>query len=942
MRRLFLHALPLILAMQVPLMRGTLVLAGQDPPRVQAAEIKGYVYAENGFLQPLDASSPAFTSNFDAQGLGGFGWQFTNSTGRALNNLRFVVFLDADIDREANTFFNEHGSLGGLRLPAGAPVGAIAASSWEIDEPGFLFGDIAQHLLDGVLDNANSVPAGDVNDVSLALGFQGGTLLPGASVVFSFEISRADIGGLTQTDPDSNFTFYFNGYAKPLSAPPAIVTTPVTRQQGSPGTSSSLASVSDDLTPAGNLNVVATAVPQGISIVGLTNNNGTIGAIVAAACTARLGANAVGLQVTDGEGQTSTGELIVNVVANSPPSPGSYPALVRAPLGGDLSVAPIVQPSDNGTITSISAAAPGFAGSLNADTASGVIAIGQAGPLGTYAVTVRVTDNCGEFSETVFRVEVVKAADLAVAIGDTPDPVGVGENLTYEIEIANHGPSDATNVSLQNWLPEYVNLISATPATGSCAQSNRVVTCNIGNLAAGNSTRLTLIVKTLSAGSIVDTAAVMADEVDPWPANNTARQTTVVTACGLSLSAPALTRGFDRTGSLPDGDWFTLPERFRLSVVSQPFDTTTFAVDPAGFGDGFDSLRGLRLEGLRFARQNTTTRVVSCEERLNVLSIALAANGNTTDDTVRLFLQTPGGTVVQQLALFTLQAGGAVVTQLNPHLTLHLNNRLASGPGALTVGEFIPLNTPAGSAGARSGLLTLTFSNAAGSPLDNCYQLGIDVKRGAGTGTLSVVIAEAVTDRHERPGDRLNPGSGLIGGLGGGYPTGMPCDGACPTCSARECIANCFRSPQYYLFNLDRLVTGNDLGVQTVIVGGINNNRPMGVRVNLGVIKWALRDRPFGLTTPLSRLNQGYVAAQLSFKPAALGALFGRLSCYSRLAGFGPVRLSNGAVLTPDSLLTELFEQALSAIEENRYVDMDPLAGVFRLLNGTDPQGRCN
>ena len=44
-------------------------------------------------------------------------------------------------------------------------------------------------------------------------------------------------------------------------------------------------------------------------------------------------------------------------------------------------------------------------------------------------------------------------ADLAVTKSDSPDPVLVGQQLTYTVGIQNNGPSTATSVSLSDTLP---------------------------------------------------------------------------------------------------------------------------------------------------------------------------------------------------------------------------------------------------------------------------------------------------------------------------------------------------------------------------------------------------------------------------------------------------------------------------------------------------------
>lgn len=152
----------------------------------------------------------SFTSQLDADNLGSVRWSFSNDTGGVLSDAWFFVFLDAEFDQAINTFFNE---FGGLVSVIGNGASDIFADAWEIDEPGYLFGDIYDHLLDGALDNSNGVPEGAEDDVSLALGFSLGNLNAGDRVVVDMLISRLNIGGLFHGDADSADLLYWNGTA---------------------------------------------------------------------------------------------------------------------------------------------------------------------------------------------------------------------------------------------------------------------------------------------------------------------------------------------------------------------------------------------------------------------------------------------------------------------------------------------------------------------------------------------------------------------------------------------------------------------------------------------------------------------------------------------------------------------------------------------------------
>jgi hypothetical protein len=131
----------------------------------------------------------------DAEGLGTLTWT-SNTPGKNT----FIAFVDHEIDESVNGFSNEFGSV----------HGALAAGqSFEIDEPGYVFGDIFANVKNGTLDNTNGVPVKD--DVSMALGWSF-ILNPGDSATITLKLSRdVPVAGfyLSQTDPDSPDTFYF-------------------------------------------------------------------------------------------------------------------------------------------------------------------------------------------------------------------------------------------------------------------------------------------------------------------------------------------------------------------------------------------------------------------------------------------------------------------------------------------------------------------------------------------------------------------------------------------------------------------------------------------------------------------------------------------------------------------------------------------------------------
>jgi uncharacterized repeat protein (TIGR01451 family) len=139
------------------------------------------------------------------------------------------------------------------------------------------------------------------------------------------------------------------------------------------------------------------------------------------------------------------------------------------------------------------------------------------------------------------RVSFFASADLSITKLDTPDPVVAGTNLTYTINVANAGPSAATNVVVTDILPAQVKVLSATPSgAGSCGGTTgagdpaQPLTCNLGSLASGASTAITVLVKVDSdvpqGFTLVNNATVSSDATDANNANNKATATTLVNA----------------------------------------------------------------------------------------------------------------------------------------------------------------------------------------------------------------------------------------------------------------------------------------------------------------------------------------------------------------------------------------------------------------------------
>jgi uncharacterized repeat protein (TIGR01451 family) len=117
--------------------------------------------------------------------------------------------------------------------------------------------------------------------------------------------------------------------------------------------------------------------------------------------------------------------------------------------------------------------------------------------------------------------------DLSLVQSDLPDPVKVGGDLTYAIEVTNEGFDAAPGVVLSDRLPTGVAFASAP--TG-CSHSFGKVTCNLGTIAKGTTVARTIVVEPAAADTITNTASVesAAQEIT-FTANNADRERTEVT-----------------------------------------------------------------------------------------------------------------------------------------------------------------------------------------------------------------------------------------------------------------------------------------------------------------------------------------------------------------------------------------------------------------------------
>ncbi|HRX87517.1 MAG TPA: hypothetical protein P5572_21030, partial [Phycisphaerae bacterium] len=129
----------------------------------------------------------------------------------------------------------------------------------------------------------------------------------------------------------------------------------------------------------------------------------------------------------------------------------------------------------------------------------------------------------------LWRIQLA-SADLSVTKTDSPDPVAGGAangTLTYTVTVTNDGPDTAHEVVVMDTIPPDTLHIGDT---GGCVPGpGPLLTCNLGDIADGDTEEFTITVEVSSCEDIItNSVSVVSLDPDPDNTNNAAIQTTQV------------------------------------------------------------------------------------------------------------------------------------------------------------------------------------------------------------------------------------------------------------------------------------------------------------------------------------------------------------------------------------------------------------------------------
>ncbi len=160
------------------------------------------------------------------------------------------------------------------------------------------------------------------------------------------------------------------------------------------------------------------------------------------------------------------------------------------------------------------------------------------------------------------------AADLAISITDLPDPTVASSNLTYMVTVVNQGPSAATGVNVNDFLPVGVKVLATNATQGAFSIAGNTLSWTVGSLANGANATLTIVVATTTNGVLTTSATVAGAQNDPNLTNNSATASTVVASPFTSIAAAGATLTAESgpiNGAVDPGETVTVILRLRDS-----------------------------------------------------------------------------------------------------------------------------------------------------------------------------------------------------------------------------------------------------------------------------------------------------------------------------------------------------------------------------------------
>ncbi len=188
---------------------------------------------------------------------------------------------------------------------------------------------------------------------------------------------------------------------------------------------------------------------------------------------------------------TNNGPSSASVVTVTDALPGGLTATNAASTRGACTLGPPVS-CDIGALPVGGSAVVTVDAAVSADLAPSAVP-------NTATVASDTADPDPADNSSTTSTDVTDQADIAVVKTATGTPVA-GAPITYELTVTNSGPSLARDVVLTDTLPPQLDAATAVATGPGCSIADAVVTCSVGEIAAGDAVIVTITATVLATG----------------------------------------------------------------------------------------------------------------------------------------------------------------------------------------------------------------------------------------------------------------------------------------------------------------------------------------------------------------------------------------------------------------------------------------------------------
>ncbi len=257
---------------------------------------------------------------------------------------------------------------------------------------------------------------------------------------------------------------------------------------------------------------------------------------------------------------------------------------------------PISASTDTGSVSMSGGAVTGNLGDFSAGSTATIhiMATPDSSTTGTVTNSVSVSspDDSTPGNDTD-SVDVTVSAptappDLQVGVSGLPGTMTVGQQADVTFTVTNNsGTNSASNVQLSGMLPAGVQILAATTSgSGTLTENNGVLTGDLGTLAPGASTMVTLTELATTSGTVNETATATSSSGDSDTSNNSATGTTDISDASSGAANLSVTKTASPSSSVTVGQ----TETYTINVSNSSAGgtgtaTSTMVTDtlPSGF-----------------------------------------------------------------------------------------------------------------------------------------------------------------------------------------------------------------------------------------------------------------------------------------------------------------------------------------------------------------------